>query len=58
MSNRILLVDDEPRNLALLEGYLPLAAGLRPDPEAHDGLEALAAFEEQHPDLVVLGLGV
>ncbi len=54
MARRILLVDDEPRNLSLLEGFLrPLGHELV---RATDGREALAAFERERPDLVLLDL--
>jgi two-component system sensor histidine kinase/response regulator len=51
-SQKILLVDDEPRNLALLEAWLaPLGHELI---KARDGYDALAAFERDDPDLILL----
>ena len=53
---RVLVVDDEPKILALARDYLEHAgfqvAG------ASDGQEALAAIRSGHPDLVVLDLGL
>jgi two-component system sensor histidine kinase/response regulator len=52
MPARILLVDDEPRNLALLEACLrPLGHELI---RATDGAEALRLFDECRPDLILL----
>jgi two-component system sensor histidine kinase/response regulator len=52
MQQRILLVDDEPRNLALLEALLkPLGHRLT---RAADGRDAVALFERERPDLVLL----
>ncbi len=52
MPTRLLLVDDEPRNLSLLEALLsPLGYELT---RAGGGVEALEAFERQRPDLVLL----
>jgi two-component system, sensor histidine kinase and response regulator len=51
---RLLLVDDEPHNLALLERLLaPLGHELV---RAEDGASALAAFAEYQPNLVLLDL--
>jgi signal transduction histidine kinase len=51
---RILLVDDEPRNVAVLEGYLaPMGHELV---RALDGRSALALFESSPFDLVLLDL--
>jgi diguanylate cyclase (GGDEF)-like protein len=51
---RLLLVDDEPRNLALLERLLaPLGHELI---RAEDGQSALTAFSACKPDLVLLDL--
>lgn len=51
---RLLLVDDEPHNLALLERLLaPLGHDLI---RAEDGHAAIAAFSEYKPDLVLLDL--
>lgn len=52
MRRRLLLVDDEPRNLAVLEGQLaPLGHEIL---RATDGQSALALFSELRPDLVLL----
>ena len=52
MPARVLLVDDEPRNLTLLEAYLsPLGYELV---RAGSGQEALEAFERAPPDLILL----
>jgi signal transduction histidine kinase len=52
MAKRLLLVDDDPRNLALLEGYLaPLGHHVE---RANGGREALELFERAEPDLVLL----
>ncbi|MFS8065555.1 MAG: response regulator [Byssovorax sp.] len=52
MPKHILLVDDEPRNLALLEAYLaPLGHEVT---RAGGGREAVLAIEERAPDLVLL----
>ena len=52
MPARVLLVDDEPRNLTLLEAYLsPLGYELV---RAGSGQEALEAFERARPDLILL----
>lgn len=53
-TKRVLLVDDEPRNLAVLEGLLdPLGHDLV---RAVDGRSALTSFTECRPDLVLLNL--
>jgi DNA-binding response OmpR family regulator len=54
MSKRILIVDDEPRIVRVLRGYLE-AAGFQAI-TAYDGMEALAAFRSETPDLIVLDL--
>ena len=52
MAKRLLLVDDDPRNLSLLEGYLvPLGHHVE---RATGGREALESFERAEPDLVLL----
>jgi signal transduction histidine kinase len=52
MPKRLLLVDDEPRNLAVLEGHLrPLGYELM---RAENGRKALALYAEHAPDLVLL----
>jgi two-component system sensor histidine kinase/response regulator len=52
MSVRVMLVDDEPRNLALLEACLaPLGHDLV---RATDGYQALRLFDESRPDLILL----
>jgi len=49
---RLLLVDNEPRNLDLLEGYLsPLGHDID---VAEDGRSALGQFVERQPDLVII----
>ncbi|HEU4404646.1 MAG TPA: hybrid sensor histidine kinase/response regulator [Polyangiaceae bacterium] len=54
MSARVLIVDDEARNLELLDALLrPLGAEVV---RAYGGREALALFEEREPDLVLLDL--
>lgn len=54
MQKRLLLVDDEPRNLALLEALLkPLGHALL---RASNGRDAVAIFERERPDLVLLDL--
>lgn len=48
----ILIVDDNPQNVELLEAYLEeLGAEVR---TAGDGIEALAAVEERQPDVILL----
>jgi DNA-binding response OmpR family regulator len=54
MSKRILIVDDEPKIVRVLRGYLE-AAGFQVI-TAYDGMEALAAFRSETPDLIVLDL--
>jgi len=54
MSKRILIVDDEPKIVRVLRGYLE-AAGFQVI-AAYDGAEALAAFRNEAPDLIVLDL--
>ncbi|MDP9037356.1 MAG: response regulator [Myxococcota bacterium] len=54
MRRRLLLVDDDPRDLAHLEEQLaPLAHGIL---RATDGRTALVLFSEHRPDLVLLNL--
>lgn len=54
MAHRLLLVDDEPRNLALLEGHLaPLGYEIV---HATGGREALHAFAKVRPSIVLLDL--
>lgn len=49
---KILIADDNPQNVELLEAYLSdLDCELL---IAHDGEEALRAVESQHPDLILL----
>lgn len=49
---RVLLVDDNPQNLELLQAYLePLECELD---TATDGLEAMSAVERQTPDIILL----
>jgi two-component system, OmpR family, alkaline phosphatase synthesis response regulator PhoP len=48
----ILIVDDNAQNVELLEAYLEeLGAQVR---TAADGVEALAAVEQKHPDVILL----
>jgi two-component system alkaline phosphatase synthesis response regulator PhoP len=54
MSKRILVVDDEPKIVRVLRGYLE-SAGFQVI-AAYDGTEALAAFRNEAPDLIVLDL--
>jgi DNA-binding response OmpR family regulator len=54
MSKKILIVDDEPKIVRVLRGYLE-AASFQVI-AAYDGTEALAAFRNQAPDLIVLDL--
>ena len=54
MSKKILIVDDEPKIVRVLRGYLE-AASFQVI-AAYDGTEALAAFRSQDPDLIVLDL--
>ena len=50
----ILIVDDEPENLELLEGILaPMGHLIR---KAEGGREALQAVEEELPELILLDL--
>jgi DNA-binding response OmpR family regulator len=54
MPKRLLLVDDDSRNLVLLERHLlPLGHEIA---RAHDGPSALAHFEQTSPDLVLLDM--
>jgi two-component system alkaline phosphatase synthesis response regulator PhoP len=52
----ILLVDDEPKIVRLARDYLE-RAGFKVV-TAGDGLAALASFRSDHPDLIVLDLGL
>jgi DNA-binding response OmpR family regulator len=54
MSKKILVVDDEPKIVRVLKGYLE-SAGFQVI-AAYDGTEALAAFRHETPDLIVLDL--
>ena len=54
MSKSILVVDDEIKIVRVLRGYLE-AAGFQVT-GAYDGTEALAAFRNELPDLIVLDL--
>ena len=54
MSNRILVVDDEPQIVRVLRGYLE-QAGFAVF-SAHDGAEALRVARQERPDLVILDL--
>jgi DNA-binding response OmpR family regulator len=52
MSQKILVVDDEPRYVRLMEANL-VSAGYRVI-TASNGQEAVSAVDEEHPDLVLL----
>jgi two-component system response regulator NreC len=54
---RVLLADDHSIVRRGLRGLLE-AAGLTVVAEASDGLEAMRLCEEQHPDLVILDIGM
>ncbi|UCC89367.1 MAG: response regulator transcription factor [Anaerolineales bacterium] len=54
MSKKILVVDDEPKIVRVLKGYLE-SAGFQVI-AAYDGTEALAVFRHETPDLIVLDL--
>jgi len=56
MSKRILVVDDEPQIVRVLRGYLE-SAGFQVI-VAYDGVEALAAYRHEAPDLIVLDLAL
>ena len=53
---RILLVDDEPLALELLDALLKKYEGIEVVGHANNGRRALAAIREQKPDLVVLDI--
>ena len=50
---RILIVDDEPDNLQVLDALLTLKGGFRVD-KAGDGAQAFARIDEALPDLILL----
>lgn len=52
MSNKVLVIDDEPMSRALLR--LTLQDGDFEVIEASDGLVALAMIEQQQPDLIIV----
>lgn len=54
MAKTIMVVDDEPRLVALLESYLT-QEGYRVTC-CYDGRQALAAARKEHPDLIILDL--
>ena len=56
MSKKILIVDDEPQIVRVLRGYLE-SAGFQVI-VAYDGVEALAAYRHEAPDLIVLDLAL
>ena len=56
MSNKILVVDDEPKMVKLVRTYLE-AAGFKVV-VAYDGQEALTVFRHEQPDLIVLDLNL
>jgi DNA-binding response OmpR family regulator len=53
---KILLVDDEPQIIEVLDRYLTDDGFIII--QAHDGLQALEMFREEHPDLIVLDLNM
>jgi DNA-binding response OmpR family regulator len=52
----VLVIDDEPRIARLVRDYLD-RAGFRVV-EAHDGIEAMEAFRNHRPDLLIVDLGL
>jgi CheY-like chemotaxis protein len=54
LKNRILIVDDDPLNVNLLEAMLPEEKYIIL--RAYDGSEALEKAAEQHPDLILLDI--
>jgi two-component system alkaline phosphatase synthesis response regulator PhoP len=54
VSKKVLLVDDEPQIVRVLRGYLE-SAGFQVV-VAYDGMEGLAAFRHEAPDLIILDL--
>lgn len=53
MKPKILIVDDDPVNIELLEGYLSKEYDIL---KAHDGSEAITIVEENPPDIILLDL--
>jgi CheY-like chemotaxis protein len=53
---RMLLVDDEPDMLMLMRATLELDAGLVVTAEARDGDEAVLAWEQHQPDVIVMDM--
>ena len=54
MKNKILVIDDEPQIVRVLRGYLENAGFAVVT--AGDGVQAMAVFRQERPDLVVLDL--
>jgi len=54
MTVRVVLADDEGLIRTALATLLPLEGDIAVVAEAADGVEALAAFEEHAPDVLVL----
>jgi DNA-binding NarL/FixJ family response regulator len=55
---RLLIVDDEPKVLALLERHFAHAPEFEVCARATTGAEALAAASQHHPNTIVLDLGL
>jgi len=53
MKPKVLIVDDDPINIELLEGYLSKDYDIL---KAHDGSEALIIVEATPPDIILLDL--
>ena len=53
MKPKVLIVDDDPINIELLEGYLSKDYDIL---KAHDGNEALIIVEANPPDIILLDL--
>ncbi|MGL4941915.1 MAG: response regulator [Thermoguttaceae bacterium] len=56
MTNRILIVDDNPQNVELLDAYLSEGEIECELEVAHDGMEALNKIESFRPDLILLDI--
>jgi two-component system, OmpR family, alkaline phosphatase synthesis response regulator PhoP len=56
LPKKILLVDDEPQIIEVLDRYLTDDGFIII--RAHDGLQALEMFREEHPDLIVLDINM
>jgi len=53
MKPKVLIVDDEPFNIELLEGYLSKEYDIL---KAHDGSEAITIVEATPPDIILLDI--